>query len=101
MEHFGTVSRNLTEQHLIIRSLNLVVGECGSCTAHGVIIFEFIQTRLHIFIILDMADVCFSAVFQFISHYFAYNKYSLYISRLRRLPFIYSLCLSTAFNIYF
>ena len=38
MEHFGTVSRNLTEQHLIIRSLILVVGECGSwtgrCTSH-------------------------------------------------------------------
>ena len=37
------------------------------CTARDIIIFKFIQTRVHIFNILDMADVCLSAVFLFIS----------------------------------
>ena len=32
-------------------------------TAHDVIIFKFIQTRVNLFSILDVADVCLSAVF--------------------------------------
>ena len=47
-------------------------------SAHHVIIPQFIQTRVHIFNILDMADVCLSAVFLFIFHYFAYNNCSFY-----------------------